>query len=129
MNRSRSILIIEDNPENRYLATYLLETSGWTVSHAAEGADGIAAAAELRPAMILLDIQLPDMNGYEVARRLRANPATMNIPILAVTSHAMAGDRQAALAAGCSGYIEKPIDPATFVADIEGLAPQPCRNR
>ena len=126
---NRSILIIEDNAENRYLATYLLEASGWNVSHAAEGVEGIAAARKLRPAIILLDIQLPDINGYEVARRLRADPATMSIPILAVTSHATAGDRQAALAAGCSGYIEKPIDPATFVADIEGLAPEASPSR
>jgi CheY-like chemotaxis protein len=73
--------------------------------------------------LILLDIQLPEMDGYAVARGLRANAATRNIPIVAVTSYAMAGDREKTLAAGCNGYLEKPINPDTFVAEIERFLP------
>jgi two-component system cell cycle response regulator DivK len=112
------VLLIEDNEQNRYLATYLLEVRGWQVIQAADGPSGISLAHTAKPA-ILLDIQLPGMDGYEVARRLRASPATAPIPIVAVTSYAMAADRAAALAAGCDNYIEKPIDPATFVDRIE----------
>jgi CheY-like chemotaxis protein len=89
-----------------------------------DGPTGIELAARVRPLLILLDIQLPGMDGYAVARELRRNPALNGIPIVAVTSYAMMGDREKALAAGCDGYLEKPIDPETFVADIERhLAP------
>lgn len=118
-NANRRILLIEDNENNRYLATFLLEARGWQVVHAADGARGLALAAQVAPALILLDIQLPEMDGYEVARRLRADAALAQIPIVAVTSYAMARDRDAALAAGCDGYIEKPIDPESFVATVE----------
>ena len=116
---NKRILLIEDNENNRYLATYLLEARGWQVVHAPDGRRGLALVAEVAPALILLDIQLPEMDGYEVARRLRADPARAHIPIIAVTSYAMARDREAALAAGCDGYIEKPIDPESFVATVE----------
>jgi CheY-like chemotaxis protein len=113
-----TILLIEDNEANRYLVTYLLEKHGYAVAAAADGAAGIALAAEIRPALILLDIQLPRMDGYEVARVLRRQPDLARTPIVAITSYAMAGDRERILAAGCDGYIEKPIDPETFVSDI-----------
>lgn len=113
------ILLIEDNEQNRYMATFLLERYGYEVVAAVDGPTGIELAAELLPLMILLDIQLPRMDGYAVARELRRNPALNGIPIVAVTSYAMMGDREKALAAGCDGYLEKPIDPETFVADIE----------
>ena len=113
------LLLIEDNENNRYLATYLLEKRGWTVAHAADGPAGIALASRCAPALILLDIQLPEMDGYEVARRLKADPALAGIPIVAVTSYAMRDDRESAVAAGCQGYIEKPIDPDTFVDLVE----------
>lgn len=116
---SRSILLIEDNEQNRYLLTFLLERSGYSVRAFADGARGIEAAAAFLPALILLDIQLPTMDGYAVARALRRIEALRAIPIVAVTSYAMPGDREKALEAGCTGYIEKPINPDTFVAEME----------
>ena len=116
---SRAILLIEDNEQNRYLLTFLLERSGYVVWAYADGAHGIEAAQTLVPALILLDIQLPTMDGYAVARALRQKEALRAIPIVAVTSYAMPGDREKALAAGCTGYIEKPINPDTFVAEME----------
>jgi len=117
-----TILLIEDNEQNRYLVTFLLERHGYTVIPAADGPRGIAEAQRFVPDLILLDIQLPAMDGYEVARALRRNPALSQTPIVAVTSFAMAGDREKALAAGCNGYIEKPINPDTFVNEIRGFA-------
>ncbi len=116
---SKEILLIEDNEQNRYLATFLLEAHGYTVISAPDGALGIELAGRAQPQLILLDIQLPTMDGYAVARALRHNAALRSIPIVAVTSYAMAGDREKALAAGCNGYIEKPINPETFAAEIE----------
>lgn len=115
---SKRILLIEDNEQNRYLVTYLLQARGWEVVHAADGPAGLALAAAAAPALILLDIQLPGMDGYAVARALRENPALAAIPVVAVTSYAMAGDRERCLKAGCNGYIEKPIDPQTFAAQV-----------
>lgn len=112
------ILIIEDNEQNMYLATFILEQSGNAIYQARDGRTGIEQASEIVPALILLDIQLPVMDGYEVARQLRKIRALKEIPILAVTSYAMAGDREAAIAAGCTGYIEKPIDPETFALEV-----------
>jgi len=114
-----TILIIEDNEQNRYLATFLLEKAGYAVVPASDGPLGIELAGRVQPKLILLDIQLPTMDGYAVAQALRGNPKLNHTPIVAVTSHAMVGDREKALAAGCTGYLEKPIDPETFVADIE----------
>jgi two-component system cell cycle response regulator DivK len=115
----RTVLLIEDNEQNRYLATFLLERAGYEVVPAPDGQLGIELAGRIGPQLILLDIQLPTMDGYAVARALRTNPALADIPIVAVTSYAMVGDREKALAAGCTGYLEKPIDPETFVAEIE----------
>lgn len=116
---NQRILLIEDNEQNRYLATFLLQARGWQVTHAEDGPGGLRLAAETAPALILLDIQLPGMDGYQVARALRAMPAMAAVPIVAVTSYAMPGDREACLAAGCTGYIEKPIDPQTFCDEVE----------
>jgi CheY-like chemotaxis protein len=113
------ILLIEDNEENRYMATFLLEKHGYEVVPAVDGLTGIELAVKVHPCLILLDIQLPRMDGYAVARELRRNSVLNGIPIVAVTSYAMTGDRDKALAAGCDGYLEKPIDPETFVAEIE----------
>jgi two-component system cell cycle response regulator DivK len=113
-----SILLIEDNEQNRYLTTFLLNKFGHSVVSACDGPSGIAMALEQKFDLILLDIQLPGMDGYEVARTLRATPSTRNTPIVAVTSYAMVGDRESILEAGCDGYLEKPIDPETFVTDI-----------
>ena len=115
----RKILLIEDNEQNRYLLTFLLEKHGYEVLPASDGEQGIELAKRALPLLILLDIQLPVMDGYAVARALRDNPVLGSIPIVAVTSYAMAGDREKSIAAGCNGYIEKPINPETFVAEIE----------
>ena len=120
---SAKILLIEDNEQNRYLATFLLEKRGYNVVSAEDGLKGVELAQKIIPAMILLDIQLPGMDGYAVARTLRRNPALCRIPIVAVTSYAMPGDREKALEAGCTAYIEKPIDPDTFVDSIERFLP------
>ena len=113
------ILLIEDNPRNRYLVTYLLEHQGYEVIQAETGPAGLALAAATNPALILLDIQLPGMDGYAVARALRSDPRLAAIPIVAVTSYAMAGDRERCMEAGARGYIEKPINPETFVGEVE----------
>jgi CheY-like chemotaxis protein len=116
---NRNILLIEDNEQNRYLATFLLEQRGYRIVSAPDGPSGIALARSDTPDLILLDIQLPLMDGYEVARELRTLQTLQGIPIIAVTSYAMPGDRERCLAAGCDGYIEKPINPETFVTEIE----------
>ncbi len=122
-NRQLKILLIEDNEKNRYLTTFLLEKHGYQVVQAEDGQTGIALARQEKPDLILLDIQLPVMDGYAVARELRQNGDLQDVPIVAVTSYAMVGDRERILAAGCAGYIEKPINPATFVAEIERYLP------
>ncbi len=119
---TRRALVIEDNEQNRYLATFLLEASGYEVVAAIDGPQGVELARTLVPDVILLDIQLPRMDGYAVARALREIEALVDIPIIAVTSYAMVGDRAKTLAAGCNGYIEKPIDPDTFIAEIDLIA-------
>lgn len=116
---TRSALLIEDNEQNRYLATFLLERHGYRVVAAADGRAALSALRGFTPDVILLDIQLPGMDGYEVARLLRELDTLRATPIIAVTSYAMLGDREKALAAGCNGYIEKPIDPDTFIREIE----------
>lgn len=116
---NKRILLIEDNAQNRYLANFLLEARGWEMVHAEDGPTGVALAGQIDPVLILLDIQLPGMDGYVVAQALRSDPKLQAIPIVAVTSYAMAGDRERCLAAGCNGYIEKPIDPQTFAEEVE----------
>jgi len=112
------ILIIEDNEQNLYLVTFILEQHSHSVTAARDGAQGIRLAEETHPDMILLDIQLPVMDGYAVADELRRKPKLADIPIVAVTSYAMVGDRERILAAGCNGYIEKPINPETFMDEV-----------
>ncbi|RPI36653.1 MAG: response regulator [Nitrospiraceae bacterium] len=118
-----TILVIEDNENNAYLVTFILEKSGYQVVQARDGQAGIELASKIKPDLILLDIQLPVMDGYAVARKLTGNGELSIIPIVAVTSYAMPGDRERVMEAGCVGYIEKPINPATFVAEIEQYLP------
>ena len=115
------ILLIEDNEQNRYLARFLLEQGGHEVLQAETGPLGLEMAARARPDLILLDIQLPGMDGHAVARNLKSNVELQSIPVVAVTSYAMAGDREKCLEAGAEGYIEKPINPETFLAEIEAF--------
>jgi two-component system, cell cycle response regulator DivK len=113
------VLVIEDNEQNLYLMRFLLEKNGFTVLEATDGVRGVETAKEAKPDLILLDIQLPRMDGYTVARELRKNVDLDGVPIVAVTSYAMAGDRERILAAGADGYIEKPIDPERFIGQIK----------
>jgi two-component system, cell cycle response regulator DivK len=121
---SRTLLIIEDNADNFYLMRFLLEKSGFTVVGVDNGPDGIETALRMIPDGILLDIQLPGMDGYTVAQELVKHHELDGKPIIAVTSYAMVGDRERALAAGAIGYIEKPIDPDTFVGEICHYLPE-----
>lgn len=114
-----TILVIEDNEKNLYLVTFILEKYGYQVIQARDGQTGISLAHQIKPDLILLDIQLPVMDGYAVAHELTRSKDLHAVPIVAVTSYAMLGDRERILGAGCAGYIEKPINPATFMADIE----------
>lgn len=115
----KRILYVEDNEQNMYLVRFILEKHGYEVASALDGQEGIELAAKILPDLILLDIQLPRMDGYAVAQSMRGNPDLASTPIVAVTSYAMVGDRDKALAAGCTGYIEKPINPDTFIAQME----------
>jgi CheY-like chemotaxis protein len=116
--KTPTILLIEDNDQNAYLTTYLLEKSGCQVVWVKSGLQGIVTAERVTPDLILLDVELPEMNGYAVARELRKRPSLAVVPIIAVTSYAMVGDREKALDAGCTDYIEKPINPDTFVSQV-----------
>jgi two-component system cell cycle response regulator DivK len=117
------ILVIEDNEQNLYLVRFILEKNDYEVFAAMDGKSGIEMAASAKPDLILLDIQLPLMDGYAVARSLRQNPDLADTPIVAVTSYAMTGDREKTIEAGCNGYIEKPIDPDTFMTKVEQHLP------
>ncbi|WP_299384293.1 response regulator [uncultured Lacinutrix sp.] len=114
-----TILIIEDNVQNMYMLSYLLTSSGYSVIKAYNGIDGLNLADEKHPEIILVDIQLPDMDGYEICSNLRANGLPENTVVIVVTSHAMGGDREKAIEAGANGYIEKPINPDTFIKQME----------
>ncbi|WP_457571113.1 response regulator [Desulfovulcanus sp.] len=115
----KKILIVEDNEQNLYLATFLLEQKGYEVIAAINGLEAIDKTLSEKPDLILMDIQLPEINGYEATKRIKSMAEVRHIPIVAVTSYAMVGDREKALAIGCVGYIEKPFDPETFLSEIE----------
>lgn len=117
------ILYIEDDAQNFYLVNFILTSRGHEVTWARAGEPGIEEAVRSPPALILLDIQLPVMDGYAVARELRSHAALARTPIVALTSYAMPGDREKAFAAGCTGYVEKPLDPSTFAIHIESFLP------
>ncbi len=121
--KARTVVIIEDNEQNLYLMRFLLEKHGFGVKEAHDGSQGLALAKEAKPDLILLDIQLPDMDGYAVARELRKQEEQRETPIIVVTSYAMVGDREKALAAGATGYIEKPINPDIFVEQLRAHVP------
>ena len=112
------VLVIEDNEQNMYLITFILRKMGHDVLQAVTGELGVEAAERERPDLVLMDIQLPGIDGYEATRRIRASARAGDVPIVAITSFAMTGDRERLLAAGCNGYIEKPIDPDTIMAQL-----------
>jgi len=112
---ARRILLIEDNAVNRRLAQFLLKSQGYEVWEVTSAPEAFEALKERRPDLILMDVQLPGMDGLTATRQLKADPDTRDIPVLAVTSYAMKGDEAKALAAGCSGYVTKPIDKTVFL--------------
>jgi two-component system cell cycle response regulator DivK len=113
------ILIVEDNEKNRYLISYILKTKGYEIIEATTGEKGVELAIKERPDLVIMDIQLPGIDGLETTKRIRASGTNGNTPIIAITSYAMTGDKEKALEAGCTGYIEKPINPDTVLSEIE----------
>jgi len=122
--RTPLILVADDNAHNLYLARFLLEKKGYQVCEAHNGDEAVAVCRAETPSLILMDIQMPGMDGLEATQRIKSS-ASISPPIVALTARAMSGDREAILAAGCDGYIEKPIDPDNFVARVENYLPEP----
>lgn len=117
----KRILIIEDNEDNLYMIKFILEHSKLEVICAKTGTEGIEATIKDKPDLILMDIQLPDINGLEVTKKIRQLTPDRQLPIVAISSYAMTGDKQKALEAGCTGYIEKPINPETIIDEIQSF--------
>jgi two-component system, cell cycle response regulator DivK len=115
---SKKILIVEDTEDNRRILRDLLSTGGYDVIEAQDGAEGIAKASEHRPDLILMDMQMPVMDGYEATRRIKADPGVSAIPVIAVSSYASSGSEGKARQAGCEGYIAKPFSPRQTLARI-----------
>src|SRR5262249_5813941 len=118
---SKRILVIEDTENNRLILNDLLSNAGFEVMEATDGEKGIAMASERRPDLILMDIQLPKVDGNEATRRTKPNPELQHIPIIAVPSYALSGDEARARAAGCDGYIAKPFSPRAILAKVREL--------
>ena len=114
----KTALIIEDNADNMELIPFILEKGGFHILKAETGEEGVEMTLKELPDFVILDIQLPGIDGYEVLHRIRKSEVDGSIPIIAVTSYAMSGDRERLLEAGCNGYIEKPIDPGKFIDQI-----------
>ena len=117
------LLIVEDNEEHRLLLTRRLQHAGYTFSSVSNGVDALVLAQRLRPAMILMDMSLPDLNGWSVTAQLKASQLTRHIPVIALTAHDTDGDRQRCLAAGCNAYFAKPIDFGQLLKTIAQLGP------
>ncbi len=117
----KRVLVVEDNRDNLDLIGYALKRAGYEVIAAETGEKGVALAIKEKPCFILMDINLPGIDGLEATRRIRNSEADGDIPIIAITSYAMRGDMQKVLAAGCNGYFEKPIDPLTITEQIHNL--------
>jgi len=115
----KKILVVEDNETNMYIFRRILRKGGHEVIPATSGEEGVEMAIKEKPDLILMDIQLTDMDGLEATKKIKESKEGKDIPIVALTSYVMVGDREKALAAGCTGYIEKPINPDTFLAKIE----------
>ena len=115
---STTVLVVENDPASLELMTYVLQAHGYHTLRALRGDDGLALAREHRPDLTVCDTQLPALNGYEIARTLKADPATASLRLVAVTALAMVGDRDRVLGCGFDGYVSKPIDPATFVQQL-----------
>jgi CheY-like chemotaxis protein len=122
------ILIVEDNPTNLSLMAYLLNAFGHHVTTAVDGLDALEKFQPRPPDLVLMDLQMPRMDGYTATRRLKDDPAFPAVPVVAVTAFAMVGDRDRVLQAGFDGYVSKPIDPETFVRDIDQFLPATLRS-
>lgn len=122
----RLALVVEDNPSNLLLIRAVLERGGYCTEAARSAEDALAQLQRVRPDLILMDVELPGRNGLSLTRQLKADPATAAIPIVVVTAYAMQGDQARALAAGCDGYITKPISPRTFISEIEAMLRWRC---
>jgi two-component system cell cycle response regulator DivK len=120
---SRCILVVEDQEDNRRIVRDLLTTTDYEVMEAENGEEALAAVAKQRPDLILMDIQLPVMDGYEATRRIKADPALSTIPVIAVTSYALSGDEEKARAAGCDDFVPKPFSPRQLLAKIRRYLP------
>jgi len=118
---SKKILVVEDTEDNRQILRDLLGMAGYEMVEAHDGAQGVAMAAEHRPDLILMDIQMPVLDGYEATRRIKADPALAAIPIVAVTSYALSGDEAKTRAAGCDDYIAKPYSPRQMLAKVRSI--------
>jgi two-component system, cell cycle response regulator DivK len=120
---SKRILVVEDQEDNRQIIRDMLTATDYELTEAANGEEALAAVARERPDLILMDIQLPGIDGYEATRRIKADPSLNSIPIIAVTSYALSGEEQKARAAGCDDYVAKPYSPRLFLAKIRELLP------
>lgn len=120
---TRRVLVIEDTADNRQIVNDLLSAAGYEVVEAVDGAAGVAKAAECRPDLILMDIQLPVIDGYEATRRIKADASLAHIPVIAVTSYALSGDEEKTKASGCDGYIAKPFSPRELLAMVRKFVP------
>ena len=121
---SKKILYVEDNKDNVYMLRSRLTRRGFTVLVASDGAEGVLLAAAEQPELILMDLSLPVLDGWEATRRIKADPNTRHIPIIALTAHAMAGDREKALAAGCDDFDTKPVEFQRLLAKMEAATPK-----
>ena len=119
------ILVVEDQPDNRQIIRDLLTSAGYALIEAEDGEAGVRLAGVHRPDLILMDIQLPLLDGYEATRRIKADPELRAIPIIVVTSYALSGDEAKATAAGCNAYVAKPFSPRQLLATIRRFLPQP----
>ena len=126
MSKAR-ILYIEDDPGNRMLVRRILEAEGFSIMEATDGPAGLEIAAQMQPDLILLDINLPEMDGYDLAKRFRDTPGLQQVPILAITANVMKGDRERTLEAGCDGYIQKPIDVDQLPEQVKTALQKNCK--
>lgn len=123
-----TVLLVEDNEDNLRIYTAILTHSGYSVIPAADGEAALVAARDHLPGLILMDVSIPKIDGWEATRRLKADPATAEIPIVALTAHALASDREMAQAVGCAGYISKPADPLEVLAEVRRRLGEPVHT-
>ncbi|HEY6829861.1 MAG TPA: response regulator [Gemmatimonadaceae bacterium] len=119
LNDTKTVLLVEDNEDNRFIYATALRYTGYEVIEAVSGRQGIERAREQRPDLILMDISIPDVDGWEATIVLKADPLTRAIPIIAVTAHVLPGDERRSLEAGCDGYLAKPVAPAALIAEVD----------